>query len=88
VRIFFVGDIFGSPGRDALRDHLADLARQNEVDLVLANCENSAAGFGITPRIAEELLSLGIDAMTTGNHAWDKKKSSIIFPSSRAWCAP
>jgi 2',3'-cyclic-nucleotide 2'-phosphodiesterase len=80
LRILFVGDIFGSPGRTALHDHLADQARRHSIDLILANCENSAAGFGITPRLADELFSLGIDAMTTGNHAWDKKEILDHFP--------
>lgn len=80
MRILFVGDIFGSPGRSAVHDHLADQARQHSVDLILANCENAAAGFGITPRLAEELFSLGIDSMTTGNHAWDKKEIMEYFP--------
>jgi len=80
VRILFVGDIFGSPGRSALQEHLADQARHHSIDLILANCENSAAGFGITPRLAEELFALGIDAMTTGNHAWDKREILEYFP--------
>jgi metallophosphoesterase (TIGR00282 family) len=80
LRILFVGDIFGSPGRTALHDHLADQARHHSIDLILANCENSAAGFGITPRLADELFSLGIAAMTTGNHAWDKKEILDHFP--------
>jgi 2',3'-cyclic-nucleotide 2'-phosphodiesterase len=80
LRILFVGDIFGAPGRTALHDHLADQARHHSIDLILANCENSAAGFGITPRLADELFSLGIAAMTTGNHAWDKKEILDHFP--------
>jgi metallophosphoesterase (TIGR00282 family) len=74
VRIVFVGDIFGRPGRNVVRDHIRDVAQTRRADLVIANAENAAAGFGITPSIAEELLGLGIDVLTTGNHIWDKKE--------------
>ncbi len=74
MRILFIGDIFGRPGRTIVRDHLADQVAQRQLDLVVANAENAAAGFGITPAMAEELLALGIDVLTTGNHVWDKKE--------------
>lgn len=74
MRILFIGDIFGSPGRRVLHDHLQDIVKQREIDLVLANGENVAAGFGITPRLAQELLGLGIEGITTGNHVWDRKE--------------
>ncbi|MBZ5646704.1 MAG: TIGR00282 family metallophosphoesterase [Acidobacteriia bacterium] len=74
MRIVFVGDIFGRPGRNVVRDHIRDIAQTRRADLVIANAENAAAGFGITPSIAEELLGLGIDVLTTGNHIWDKKE--------------
>ncbi len=74
MRILFVGDIFGRPGRNIVRDHVQDIASTRQVDLVIANAENSAAGFGLTPAIAEELLALGIEVLTTGNHVWDKKE--------------
>lgn len=54
--------------------HVARIVEENDIDLTVANAENSAGGFGITPLIAEELLSLGIDVLTTGNHVWDKKE--------------
>jgi metallophosphoesterase (TIGR00282 family) len=74
MRILFIGDIFGRPGRTIVRDRLKDLVRQQRIDLVLANGENSAAGFGITPSLAEDLFDLGIDVITTGNHVWDKRE--------------
>lgn len=80
MRIFFIGDIFGSPGRKVLADHLQDIVSNRSIDLVLANGENAAAGFGITPRLAEELLALGIEALTTGNHVWDRKEILEYFP--------
>jgi len=74
VRILIIGDIFGRPGRHIVRDHLADIVAQRRIDLVVANAENAAAGFGLTPAIAEELLATGIEVLTTGNHIWDKKE--------------
>ena len=77
TRILFIGDIVGKPGRELLRRGLAALAAHRQADLVIANVENAAAGFGVTPDIADELLSAGVDVMTGGNHIWDKKE---IFP--------
>jgi metallophosphoesterase (TIGR00282 family) len=74
VQILFVGDIFGRPGRNILRDHLQDIVKTRQVDLAIANAENSAAGFGITPPIAEDLLGMGLEVLTTGNHVWDKRE--------------
>jgi 2',3'-cyclic-nucleotide 2'-phosphodiesterase len=74
MNILFIGDIFASAGRSIVAEHLAGLVRQYQVDLVIANAENSAGGFGITPLIAEELLSLGIDVLTGGNHSFDKRE--------------
>ncbi len=73
MNILFIGDIFGSPGRRMVADHLEDIAKTNSIDLTIANAENSAGGFGITPSIAEDLFALGIDVITTGNHVWDKR---------------
>jgi 2',3'-cyclic-nucleotide 2'-phosphodiesterase len=74
MNILFVGDIFASPGRRIVADHLRDIVATNAIDLVIANAENSAGGFGVTPPIAEELLAWGIDVLTTGNHIWDKRE--------------
>jgi hypothetical protein len=74
MRVLFVGDIVGSPGRQIVHDRLADVVAQKKIDLVIANGENSAAGFGITPRIADELLHAGVDVLSGGNHSWDKKE--------------
>ncbi len=74
MRILFVGDVFGSPGRKIVRDHLAHVVESNAIDLTIINAENSAGGFGVTPSIAEELFDLGADVLTTGNHVWDKKE--------------
>ncbi len=74
MRILFIGDIYGQPGRRVVREHAADVARQRGADLVVANGENAAAGFGITPPLAEELLAAGVDVLTSGNHIWDKRE--------------
>ena len=74
VKILFVGDVFGQPGRRAVREHLPKLVEEFSPELILANGENAAAGFGITPPLVEELLDLGIAVLTSGNHIWDKKE--------------
>jgi 2',3'-cyclic-nucleotide 2'-phosphodiesterase len=74
MRVLFIGDIVGSPGRQIVRDRLADLVQQRGIELVIANGENAASGFGITPRLAEELLGMGIDVLTGGNHSWDRRE--------------
>jgi len=80
MRILFIGDIVGSPGRQIVHDRLADIVAQKQVDLVIANGENAASGFGITPRLAEELLKTGIDVLTGGNHSWDRKEILEFMP--------
>lgn len=74
MNVLFIGDIFASPGRGMVSKHLKKIVDEHDIDLTIANAENSAGGFGITPLIAEELLSLGIDVLTSGNHIWDKKE--------------
>lgn len=74
MRILFVGDIFASPGRKVLREHIHHLVESNEVELLVINVENSAGGFGSTPAICEEIFELGADVLTTGNHAFDKRE--------------
>jgi hypothetical protein len=75
MRLLFIGDIFGRAGRDIARRAIRALRRSSGIDLVMANVENAAAGFGITREIAETLLADGIDVMTSGNHVWDKKET-------------
>jgi 2',3'-cyclic-nucleotide 2'-phosphodiesterase len=74
MKILFVGDIFGSPGRRIVADHLEDIVRSNSIDLAIANVENAAGGFGITPSLAEEIRGWGFDVLTSGNHIWDKRE--------------
>jgi 2',3'-cyclic-nucleotide 2'-phosphodiesterase len=80
MRILFIGDIVGSPGRQIVSDRLADVVSQRQIDLVIANAENAASGFGITPRLADELLGMGIDVLTGGNHSWDRKEIFDYMP--------
>jgi metallophosphoesterase (TIGR00282 family) len=75
VRLLFIGDIVGRPGRDCVKQGLAALVDHHQIDLVIANAENSAAGFGITREIGDQLLDYGVDVMTSGNHIWDKKEA-------------
>jgi hypothetical protein len=75
MNILFVGDIVGRPGREMIRVGLRALVDRYSLDLVIANAENSAAGFGITKDIGDTLLEWGVDVMTSGNHIWDKKEA-------------
>ena len=80
MRILFVGDIFGKPGREIARKAIPALIERESLDFVIANVENSAAGFGVTGDIAETILSYGVDVMTSGNHVWDKKEVLDYIP--------
>ena len=73
IKIMFLGDIVGKPGRVAVREYLAQLG-DNKPDFVIANVENASHGFGLTQKNYNELLSYGIDAFTSGNHIWDKRE--------------
>jgi 2',3'-cyclic-nucleotide 2'-phosphodiesterase len=75
LRILFIGDIVGRPGRELVRQGLGALVDYHSIDLVIANAENAAAGFGITREIGEQILDWGVDVMTSGNHIWDKKEA-------------
>jgi metallophosphoesterase (TIGR00282 family) len=75
LRILFIGDIVGRPGRELVRQGLGGLVDHHAIDLVIANAENAAAGFGITREIGDQLLEWGVDVMTSGNHIWDKKEA-------------
>jgi len=74
MKILFIGDIVGKPGRRAVRELLPGIIEERRIDFVIANCENAAAGFGVTAEIIEELYGAHIDVLTSGNHIWDKKE--------------
>ena len=79
MRIAFIGDIVGRPGRDMLKNYLSKLKEEHEIDFVIANYENASHGFGLTAKNANELISYGIDVMSGGNHTWDKKDIIPLF---------
>jgi len=81
LNLLFVGDVFGSAGRNIVREHLDHLCEAYEVELLIINAENAAGGFGLTPQIAEEFFDLGADVLTTGNHAWDKRELADYMKS-------
>jgi len=80
MNILFIGDIFASAGRGIVADKLHYILSTENIDLAIANCENAAGGFGVTPLIAEELLKLGLHMLTSGNHIWDKREILEYFP--------
>src|SRR6266404_5762958 len=80
MRVLFIVDIVGSPGREIVRERLADLVSQKKIDLVIANGENSASGFGITPKIVDELLGCGVEVISGGNHSWDRREIMEFMP--------
>lgn len=75
MKLLFVGDVIGKPGRRALRNLLPRLVDHHRTDYVVVNVENSAGGFGVTPDVLREIQDLPIDVYTTGNHVWDKKEA-------------
>lgn len=74
MNLLFIGDIFASAGRSIVADRLHYIVSTENIDLAIANAENSAGGFGITPLIAEELFNMGLHVLTSGNHIWDKRE--------------
>lgn len=81
IRILFLGDVVGEPGRKAVIDNLAEIRREHAIDFVIVNGENAAAGRGITPRITIDLLRAGAAVVTTGDHVWDQKEIVDYFPT-------
>ncbi len=79
TRILFIGDIVGRPGREILQRGLSAIVSKHDVHCVIVNVENAAAGFGVTPEIANEILDLGVHVMTGGNHTFDKKEIMPFF---------
>jgi len=81
IRILFLGDIVGEPGRKAVIRRVPTLKREREIDFVIANAENSAAGRGVTPKISIDLLRCGIAVLTSGDHIWDQKEIVDYLPT-------
>jgi metallophosphoesterase (TIGR00282 family) len=81
MRLLFCGDLVGRSGRDVVVERLPGLRRDLALDLVVANGENAAGGFGITQKICDELYKAGVDCITTGNHVWDQKETTGFIGS-------
>ncbi len=79
MRVLFVGDVIGSPGREMVRRHLAKARETYNIDFAILNAENIAAGFGITMKTAAEMMDAGVDMMTSGNHIWDKSEAVEVM---------
>jgi len=75
MKVLFIGDIVGKAGRRALKEGVSKITEKEKIDLVIANVENAAGGFGITEDIAQEIFSSGVNVLTSGNHIWDKKEA-------------
>ncbi len=88
MRILFIGDIVGEPGRRAVKELVPGLAKKHKLDFVIANGENVAGGSGVTPALADELLGYGIDVITTGDHIWKRKEILDYIESSNRLLRP
>jgi metallophosphoesterase (TIGR00282 family) len=88
LKILFIGDIVGRPGRRIVKAYLQDLIQTELLDLVIANGENSAGGFGINREIFQELLAAGVDVITMGNHTWDNKEIYQLLERERRIVRP
>ncbi len=88
VKILFIGDIVGEPGRRAVKELLPRVRRQHTPDLIIANGENSAGGSGITPKTAAEIFSAGVDIITSGDHLWDQKEVVGLLQNESRFLRP
>jgi len=88
VKLLFIGDIVGQPGRNAVKMLLPKLREQHALDFVIANGENAAGGSGITPKIAEEIFSAGVDVITSGDHLWDQKEVLELLANEKRFLRP
>jgi len=88
VKILFIGDIVGQPGRNAVRALLPELRSRHKLDVVIANGENAAGGSGITPKTAAEIFSAGVDVMTSGDHLWDQKEVMELLADEPRFLRP
>ena len=79
MNFLVIGDVVGRSGRTALKENLKKIQKQFNIDFTIVNAENSAGGYGLTGKIYEDLISWGADAITLGNHAWNKKRSLTIW---------
>lgn len=88
MRILFFGDIVGKPGRHAVASLIAPLRERYQPDVIVANAENAAGGFGLTAKVIQELFRIGVDLITTGNHVWDKKEALKLIEAEERVIRP
>ena len=88
MKLLFIGDIVGQPGRRAVAELLPKLRQQHALDFVIANGENSAGGSGITPKTAGEIFSAGVDVITSGDHLWDQKEVIELLQNEKRFVRP
>jgi metallophosphoesterase (TIGR00282 family) len=88
VKLLFIADIVGQPGRRAVKELLPKLRQQHGVNLVVANGENAAGGSGITVNTAQEIFAAGVDIMTSGDHLWDQKEVTELFANEQRFVRP
>lgn len=88
MKLLFIGDIVGQPGRRAVKELLPKLRERHALDFVVANGENSAGGSGITPKTAEEIFSAGVDVITSGDHLWDQKEVMELLANEKRFLRP
>ena len=88
MKVLFIGDVVGKNARNFSYKKIFEFKKEKKVDLIIVNVENSAAGFGVTPDIAEEFFIAGADVLTTGNHVWDKKEIIPYIDNSKKLLRP
>ena len=88
MKLLFIGDIVGRPGRDAVKNLLPMLRERHALDFVIANGENSAGGSGITPKTAAEIFAAGVDVITSGDHLWDQKEVMELLAGEERFLRP
>ncbi|MGH7994251.1 MAG: TIGR00282 family metallophosphoesterase [Limisphaerales bacterium] len=88
MKLLFIGDIVGQPGRRAVKELLPKLREEHPLDFVIANGENSAGGSGITPKTATEIFSAGVDVITSGDHLWDQKEVMELLTDEKRFLRP
>ena len=88
MKILFIGDIVGEPGRQAVKELVPKIQKKEGVEFVIANAENAAGGSGVTPALADELLGYGIDVLTSGDHIWKRKEILDYIETSRQLLRP
>src|SRR5678815_191499 len=88
MRVLFIADVVGQPGRRAVQHFIPQLRKREDLDVVIANGENSAGGSGITKRTADEIFAAGVDVITSGDHLWDQKEVMELLEQEQRFVRP